>query len=112
MFVVLGLLSFPSRLLAVGWVGLALGLGLALVARPLAALVCLLPFRFPLRQSLFVGWVGLRGAVPIILAIFPVLAGAPHAQHVFDTVFFIVVVSTLVPGATVRWAAHGLRVAG
>ena len=71
MFLVLGLLSFPSRLLAVGWVGLALGLVLALVARPLAALLCLLPFRFTLRESLFVGWVGLRGAVPIILAIFP-----------------------------------------
>jgi len=108
MFLVLGLLSFPSRLFAVGWTGLALGLVLALVARPLSVLVCLAPFRTPVRESLFVGWVGLRGAVPIILAIFPVLAGAPQAHHIFNVVFFIVVVSTLVPGATVRWAARRL----
>ena len=114
MFLVLGLLCFPSRLFAVGWVGLALGLVLAFVARPLSALLCLLPFRFPLHESLFVGWVGLRGAVPIILAIYPVLAGAPAAHHMFNVVFFIVVVSTLVPGATVRWAARrlGLRTSG
>ena len=110
MFLVLGLLSFPSRLFAVGWVGLALGLVLALVARPLSAMLCLLPFRYPLRESLFIGWVGLRGAVPIILAIFPVLAGAPAAHHIFNVVFFIVVLSTLVPGATVRWAARRLGV--
>lgn len=110
MFLVLGLLSFPSRLFAVGWVGLALGLVLALVARPLSAMLCLLPFRYPVRESLFIGWVGLRGAVPIILAIFPVLAGAPAAHHIFNVVFFIVVLSTLVPGATVRWAARRLGV--
>lgn len=108
MFLVLGLLSFPSRLIAVGWVGLALGLVLAFVARPLSVLACLLPFRFRPREALFVGWVGLRGAVPIILAIFPVLAGAPAAHHIFNVVFFIVVVSTLVPGSTVRWAARRL----
>ncbi|MGZ3429302.1 MAG: potassium/proton antiporter [Polyangia bacterium] len=112
MFLVLGLLSFPSRLIAVGWIGLALGLVLALVARPLAAALCLLPFRFRLREIAFVGWVGLRGAVPIILAIFPVLAGAPLAHHLFDVVFFVVVVNTLVPGATVRRAARLLGVAG
>ena len=110
MFLVLGLLSFPSRLFAVGWVGLALGLVLALVARPLSAMLCLLPFRYPARESLFIGWVGLRGAVPIILAIFPVLAGAPAAHHIFNVVFFIVVLSTIVPGATVRWAARRLGV--
>ena len=104
MFLVLGLLSFPSRLLAVGWIGLALALFLAFVARPLAALACLLPFRYSLRESAFVGWVGLRGAVPIILAIYPVLAGAPASHHIFNVVFFIVVVSTIIPGATVRWA--------
>src|SRR5438309_8582335 len=106
MFLVLGLLSFPSRLVAVGWVGLALGLVLALVARPLSTLLCLAPFRFTARESLFVGWVGLRGAVPIILAIFPVLAGARQAHHIFNVVFFVVVVSTIVPGSTVRWAAR------
>jgi len=114
MFLVLGLLSFPSRLFAVGWVGLALGLVLAFVARPLSALLCLLPFRFPLHESLFVGWVGLRGAVPIILAIFPVLAGAPSAHHIFDIVFFVVVVNAFIPGTLVRPAARlfGVTVKG
>jgi cell volume regulation protein A len=114
MFLVLGLLSFPSRLLAVWPIGLALGLALALLARPLAAALCLLPFRFTTREIGFVGWVGLRGAVPIILAIFPVLAGAPAAHHLFDVVFFVVVVNSIIPGSTVRQAARlfGVQVRG
>jgi cell volume regulation protein A len=110
MFLVLGLLSFPSRLLAVAPVGLALGLVLALVARPLSAALCLLPFRYRARELLFVGWVGLRGAVPIILAIYPVLAHVPQAHRIFDVAFFIVVANTLIPGATVRRAARWLGV--
>jgi cell volume regulation protein A len=110
MFVVFGLLSHPSRLWAVGTVGLVLGLTLALAARPLVVALCLLPFRFHAREVLFVGWVGLRGAVPIILAILPLLSGVPEASHIFDVVFFIVVVNALVPGATVKWAARLLRV--
>lgn len=105
MFVVLGLLSTPSHLVTVGAVGLAIALGLAFVARPAAVLLCLLPFRFHAREVAFVGWVGLRGAVPIVLAAYPVLAGAPHAEYIFDVVFFIVVVNAVVPGATVRRAA-------
>jgi cell volume regulation protein A len=110
MFLVLGLLIFPSRLLAVGPMGLALGIMLALVARPLATVLCLLPFRFHAREMAFIGWVGLRGAVPIILAIVPILSGTPQAHHIFDVVFFIVVVNTLIPGALVRWAARRLGV--
>jgi cell volume regulation protein A len=110
MFLMLGLLSIPSRLLAVGGIGLMLGVVLAVVARPLATALCLLPFRFRLREIAFVGWVGLRGAVPIILAIFPVLARAPSAHHLFDVVFFIVVVNSIIPGSTVRWAARLLGV--
>jgi potassium/hydrogen antiporter len=110
MFLVLGLLSDPSHLLAVAPLGLALGAVLAVVARPLPTLLCLLPFRFKPREIAFVGWVGLRGAVPIILAIFPVLANVPVAHHLFDVVFFIVVTNTLIPGATVRLAARLLGV--
>ena len=110
MFLVLGLLSDPSHLLAVAPLGLALGLVLAVVARPLPTLLCLLPFRFKPREIAFVGWVGLRGAVPIILAIFPVLANVPAAHRLFDVVFFIVVTNTLMPGATVRLAARLLGV--
>jgi cell volume regulation protein A len=63
--------------------------------------LCLLPFGFGRRETAYIGWVGLRGAVPIVLAIYPVLTGAPGAARIFDIVFFVVVLSTLVPGATV-----------
>lgn len=109
MFLMLGLLAFPSRLAAVAWEGLALGLFLALVARPLVATLCLLPFRFPWRETAFIGWVGLRGAVPIILATFPVLERVPGAERLFDVVLFVVVASALVPGGTVSWLSRRLR---
>jgi len=102
MFVVLGLLSYPSRLIGVAGIGLVLALALAVVARPLAVLLCLAPFRAPSRELATIGWIGLRGAVPIILAILPVLAGAPDAHRIFDVVFFIVVVNAFVPGSTIR----------
>jgi potassium/hydrogen antiporter len=106
MFLVLGLLVYPSRLLDDAWVGLGIALVLAFVIRPLVVALCLLPFRYPRREVLYIGWVGLRGAVPIVLATFPVLAGAPGADRLFDLVFFIVVASALVPGATVAWVTR------
>lgn len=111
MFLVLGLLVTPSRLPGVAGLGLVLGLALAFVARPLAALLCLAPFRYPKRELAYVAWVGLRGAVPIILATFPVMARAPGATEAFHLVFFIVVVNALVPGSTIRWVTDklGLR---
>ncbi len=108
MFLVLGLLVFPSRLAEVAVPGIVLALFLAIVARPLVVALCLLPFRYPWRDTAYVGWVGLRGAVPIILATFPVLQGAPGSERVFDIVFFIVVASAFVPGATVAWTARKL----
>jgi cell volume regulation protein A len=108
MFLVLGLLVYPSRLAAVWWQGIAMGLFLAFVARPLVVAILLAPFRMPAREVAFVGWVGLRGAVPIILATFPVLARAPGAERIFDVVFFVVVVNAFLPGWTVRWAAAKL----
>lgn len=109
MFLMLGLLVYPSRLLPVAGVGLAIGLFLAFVARPLAVVPFLLPFRYPLTEALYVGWVGLRGAVPIILATFPALAGVPGSTRVFDLVFFIVVVSSLIPGSTIRPVTRRMR---
>jgi cell volume regulation protein A len=111
MFLMLGLLVFPSRLLSVAWQGIAIAFVLAVVARPVAVLLCLAPFRMPWRESLFLGWVGLRGAVPIILATFPVLEGVPGAEKLFDLVFFVVVVSAIIPGGTVPWATRKLRLA-
>jgi potassium/hydrogen antiporter len=112
MFIVLGLLVFPSRLLDAALPGAGLALFLALLARPAVTALLLLPFRFPWRESLYVGWVGLRGAVPVVLATMPVLAGVPGAERLFDVVFFIVVVNAFVPGATVPWATRALRVEG
>jgi cell volume regulation protein A len=110
MFLLLGLLVFPSRLAGVTVPGLALGLFLALVARPVVVALLLAPFRMPRREVIFVAWVGLRGAVPIMLATFPVFAGVPGAGRVFDVVFFIVVVSAVVQGTTIRWFARLLGV--
>jgi cell volume regulation protein A len=108
MFLVLGLLAFPSRLVEVGWDGLVLALVLTVVARPIVVAACLAPFRYNGREVAYVGWVGLRGAVPIILATFPVLAGAPGARGIFDVVFFIVVANAIVPGGTVPWVTRRL----
>lgn len=106
MFLVFGLLVFPRQLPLVAIPGLALALLLAFVARPILALACLLPFGFSLRQAGYVGWVGLRGAVPIVLAIYPVLEGAPGAPLIFNVVFFVVVANAILPGATVKWATR------
>jgi len=111
MFLMLGLLVFPSRLSQVAVPGLLLGLFLAVVARPLAAFLCLWPFGFKLREVTLLGWVGLRGAVPIILATFPVMAGVHGAARLFDLVFFVVVVSAFVPGWTVAWVSRKLGLA-
>jgi len=110
MFLMLGFLVFPSRILSVAGPGLALALFLALVARPVAVALCLLPFRYPAREVACIGWVGLRGAVPIILATYPVLSGVAQADRVFDIVFFVVVVNALVPGATIRKVTRWLKV--
>jgi len=108
MFLMFGILSFPSRLIDVAVTGLALGLILAFIARPVVVALCLLPFRFPRREVSYIGWVGLRGAVPIILATFPVLINAPGAKRIFDVVFFIVVLNAFLPGATVPWITRRL----
>jgi potassium/hydrogen antiporter len=109
MFLLLGLLAFPSQLVAVAPTGLVLGILLAVVARPAAVALCLLPFRLPWKEVLFVSWIGLRGAVPIVLATIPILAGTPGAHHVFNLVFFIVVVSAIAPGWTVGAVTRRLK---
>jgi cell volume regulation protein A len=108
MFVALGLLSFPSRLWAVADQGLILSAFLILAARPAAVFISLLFSRFSGRERLLISWVGLRGAVPIILATFPVLAGVPNGPVFFDLIFFVVVTSVLLQGTTISWAARAL----
>ena len=108
MFLILGLLVFPSRLLDVAGVGLAIAMLLAFIVRPAVVALCLAPFQYRPKEILYIGWVGLRGAVPIVLATFPVLSGAPGAERLFDLIFIIVVAGALLPGATVAWVTKRL----
>lgn len=106
MFLVLGLLATPSRMVDVAVPALITAAVLTFVARPIAVAVSLLPFRFPWREQVYMGWVGLRGSVPMVLATFPLLAGLKHATLFFDVAFFIVLVSLIVQGWTVAPAAR------
>lgn len=112
MFLVLGLLAFPTRLAAAALPGLALAAALTFIARPVAVALCLAPFRYSFRETLFISIVGLRGAVPVVLATIPVMAGVTGARRIFDVVFFIVVINTLMPGTIVAWLARKLGVVG
>ena len=108
MFLLLGLLLTPHQLLP----GLAPALGVAafllLVARPLTVWLCLLPFHFERREVLYISWVGLRGAVPIVLAVFPLMAGVPGARTLFNAAFVVVLTSLILQGSTIALAARKL----
>jgi cell volume regulation protein A len=110
MFVVLGLLSFPSRLIAAAGPALLVSAVLILAARPAAVWLCLLPFRFSWREMAFIAAGGLKGAVPIVLGMYPLLAGLPGATDVFDVVFFAVLVSAVTQGWTLPWLGRLFRV--
>jgi cell volume regulation protein A len=109
MFVMLGLLSFPSRLLAVAWQGLRIALVLILVARPIAVALSAWPFRFRRRELTFLSWVGLKGAVPITLATFPLMAGVPQSHLIFNAVFFVVLISVITQGWSLPLVARWLH---
>jgi len=110
LFVMLGLLSFPSRLLAVAWEGLLIAIVLILIARPLAVWASAWPFRFRRRELTFLSWVGLKGAVPITLATFPLMAGVPQSQLIFNAVFFVVLVSAITQGWSLPLVARWLNI--
>jgi cell volume regulation protein A len=112
MFLTMGLLIQPREVLQVAASGVALSAFLVLVARPISVLVCLTPFRFSFREQMMVSWAGLRGAVPIVLATYPLLAGAPGARLIFNLVFFVVFTSVLLQGATIPAVSRWLGVAG
>jgi cell volume regulation protein A len=111
MFVLLGLLVWPLRLIGSLWPALAVAAALMLIARPVAVFLCLAPFRFPWREKAFIAWVGLRGAVGIFLASIPLLVGLPKAYLYFDIAFVVVLVSLLVQGWTIAAAARRLHIA-
>jgi cell volume regulation protein A len=110
MFLVLGLQVFPSQLPAIALTGLLAAAFLMVVARPLSVFVALLPFRFTLCEKLMVSWVGLRGAAPIVLATFPLLAGLEKSGTLFNLVFFVVLLSVLLQGSSIPFVARLLRV--
>jgi potassium/hydrogen antiporter len=110
MFLMLGLLVTPSNLPPLIIPAVALALMLIFVARPVAVLLSLLPFHFPWREQLFISWCGLRGAVPIILALFPSLAGLEHTETYFELVFFVVFLSLVLQGWTIAPMAKWLRI--
>ena len=111
LFVLLGLLASPDRLADAVLPALAVGGALLLVARPLSVAASLVWFRMPWAQQAFIGWAGLRGAVPIVLATFPIAADVPGATRVFDVVFVLVVVFTVIQGGSLPWVARRLRIA-
>jgi potassium/hydrogen antiporter len=102
MFFALGLLVFPSQLGGVLVTGTLLALIVAFVARPVAALAATVGFGFTARERILLGWAGLRGAVPVVLATLPIIDHVPHSQEFFNLVFFAVIVSALIQGATVE----------
>jgi potassium/hydrogen antiporter len=111
MFLLLGLLATPSSVLKGLSEGMAIAGFLVFAARPITVLLCLAPFRYPLRETGYIGLVGLRGAVPIILATYPVMVGAAGAHRIFDVVFVTVVVNTLLGGVMTGVLAKWLGVA-
>ncbi|MEV7071252.1 potassium/proton antiporter [Streptomyces sp. NPDC091972] len=112
MFVLLGLLVTPHELGDDVLPGLVIGLVLTMVARPLSVVLCLTPFRVPWQEQTLMSWAGLRGAVPIILATIPMVSGVEGSRRVFNIVFVLVVVYTLVQGPTLPWLARTLRLGG
>nr|WP_203600156.1 potassium/proton antiporter [Streptomyces sp. SID10853] len=108
MFVLLGLLVSPHELADDFWPAVIVGLVLTMVARPVSVLLSLAPFRVPWQEQTLMSWAGLRGAVPIILATIPMVSGIDGSSRVFNIVFVLVVVYTLVQGPTLPWLARKL----
>ncbi|MFC7306192.1 potassium/proton antiporter [Streptomyces monticola] len=112
MFVLLGLLVTPHHLVDDIWPALVIGLVLTVVARPLEVFLSLLPFRLPWQEKALMSWAGLRGAVPIILATIPMVTGVEGSERIFNIVFVLVVVYTLIQGPTLPWLAKALHIGG
>jgi len=109
MFIILGLLVFPKELIQVTWQGILLSFLLMLVARPLGVFISMLFSKYTLKEQLFISWGGLKGAVPIVLATYPMMAGLENSALIFNVVFFVVLTSALLQGATISPLANYLN---
>lgn len=109
MFLVLGLFISPNELIATAGVSLTVAAALILVSRPFAVFVSLIPFRVMLREKIFLSWTGIKGAVPIVFATYPLVAGIPEASMIFNLVFFITIISIVLQGGTVQYVAKKLN---
>ncbi|WP_173917707.1 potassium/proton antiporter [Halobacillus sp. Marseille-Q1614] len=114
MFIILGLLVFPAQLFSLQVIlgGLILSVLLILVARPIAVFLSLIKLNYSVKEKVLISWAGLRGAVPIVLATFPIVEGLENSQTLFNIVFFIVLTSALIQGSTISWAAKKLKLVG
>ena len=110
MFLMLGLQVFPARLVPIAWVGLLISLFLIFVARPASVHTALAFSPMSYKEQTLVAWAGLRGAVPIILATFPLLAGVKQADTIFHMVFFIAVTSVVMQGTAIPWITRALKI--
>jgi cell volume regulation protein A len=111
LFLTLGLLVYPTQIVPYVGIGLLISLFLIIVARPIGVFLSLMFFKMKLKRRIYISWVGLRGAVPIVFATYPLLAGIEKASMMFNIVFFIAVTSVLIQGTTLSIASKWLRVA-
>ncbi|WP_077428240.1 potassium/proton antiporter [Anoxybacillus kestanbolensis] len=108
MFILLGLLVFPNELVKVAWEGVALAILLIVVARPISVMISTINMNFSIKEKLFLSWAGLKGAVPIVLATYPLISNIENSQLIFNIVFFIVLISALIQGSTTPFLAKHL----
>ncbi|MBP1970236.1 cell volume regulation protein A [Virgibacillus natechei] len=108
MFTLMGLLVFPSQILDVFWQGILLAVILMFIARPIAVFISMAFMKYTFNQKVFISWAGLKGAVPIVLSIYPVMAGVENSGVIFNAVFFVVLISALTQGSTLSWLATKL----
>ncbi|MDR0911034.1 MAG: potassium/proton antiporter [Methanobrevibacter sp.] len=109
MFIILGLVVFPSELIPSALTSLIIAVGLILIARPLAVYLCMLPSNYNFKEKLFISWTGIKGAVPIVFATYPLVAGIKNSLFIFNIVFFITIISILLQGSTIKILAKKLK---
>lgn len=109
MFLLLGIFIFPNQLLSTAGISLVIAVALILISRPLAVFVSLIPFKTTFKEKIFLSWTGIKGAVPIVFATYPLVAGIPQASMIFNVVFFITIISVLLQGGTIKFVAKKLN---